>query len=147
MVLREFLDWHWIGMLYWVTKDKVMSVVFPLSEPYMSHIHEFVGCKCHLSLWVTDITPNIFLTLSMNLCGSLPTCDAKNLGGFIITKSQNLAATNQSFLLVGTRTCWLFLLVILWAKSWIGILKLCIWTSFSGTRGTVLALSALVFHA
>ena len=74
------------------------------TEPYVSHILEFVGCQSHLSLPVTNITQNIFLTSSMNLCGSIPTCDPKNLDGFILTKSQTLAAIDRSFLLVRTRT-------------------------------------------
>ena len=170
-----------------------MSVVFPLSEPYVSYILEFVGCQYHLSLPVTDITPNIFFTSSMKFCetvtgqflytrlaitgsltrvetnkgservfgltlnwttilsykrqshvcclstewticeshhwvcrmpispvttrylhhtnfldlinfsGSLKTCNLKNFSRIILTKSQTLAGTYRSFLLVGTK--------------------------------------------
>ena len=80
-----------------------MAVVFPLSEPFVIHIFEFVGCQYHLSLPVTDISQNIFWPSSMNFYWSLPTYEPKNLDGFIQKKSQNLAAINWSFLLIGTR--------------------------------------------
>ena len=66
-----------------------MSVVFPLSRPYVSLILQFVRCQSQLLLPVTNLKPNILFTSSMSFCGSLPACDPKNLGGFILTKSQN----------------------------------------------------------
>ena len=59
-----------------------------LSFHWVNHmlkkILELVRCQSHLSLPVTYITQNIFLTSSMNFCGFLNNSDPKNISRIIL---------------------------------------------------------------
>ena len=139
------LTLNWIASLSYKTKIHLCCLS---TESTICESHPWV-CRMPISPITTSYWHHTkyFLDLINELLESLPTYDPKNLSEFILTKSQTLVATNRSVLLVGTQSCWLFLLVILWAKSWIDILKLCILSSLYGNRGTVLALRVLAFHA